>query len=511
MLLGLATVELMRMTGSHDSFSHLAALAIVSTNVFIQQSVNNKNDLSVAALFLTSLLFGLRWGRAGRLVDLVLGACAFGLLVGIKYYALGYAAVVWGVTGIVWQTRGVRSVITGWMVWACGALLLGGYWYLRNFAVTGTPFYPLGISQRTDVLHEIYPNTWSSTFLGNPNPEVFPLAVRAVWRMAGPVHVAALLLFPLVMIGLLISCIIQLPRRQSEGVARGAIVLAAMGSLLVLLITPWATETEPGTLNHLRGGYLPVRFGQCFLGMAVIALAVFLNDCGKCLCLPKEHPVHLGNTLTCLVFATALGWQLVTVFRSVHFRPGQLSGTIVIAVCLLLATVLVWQVRQLDCWSRWIATAVGTCLVAVGVVWGVNLGASTWHGTFVSSYDLKFHTKVFSTLSKLPPEETRVCTIASRCYPFFGSRRQFRVCRPERILSYQNLAHYLRDHRVSVLITFEDDDRAYPRYRNIGQYVSSHPQAFQPVIEDSHFLFVRVHNELLVDHTDNPQGHPDRK
>jgi hypothetical protein len=41
--------------------------------------------------------------------------------------------------------------------------------------------------------------------------------------------------------------------------------LLLIGTGLALAVTPFAVEDQPGTLNHLRWGYGPVRYGLCLL------------------------------------------------------------------------------------------------------------------------------------------------------------------------------------------------------------------------------------------------------
>ncbi len=86
-----AAVELGGELGLGRRLSHVAGLAVVSNWVVFRQSPDAKNDMAVAALFLATLLFGMRYLRLSQRGALVYAACAFGLLCGVKYYAVGYA------------------------------------------------------------------------------------------------------------------------------------------------------------------------------------------------------------------------------------------------------------------------------------------------------------------------------------------------------------------------------------------------------------------------------------
>ena len=64
------------------------------------------------------------------------------------------------------------------------------------------------------------PGLWSSTFFFSGRREVWPLAVRALWRATGPCHLIAVLGLPLTLVWLIVSAIRtdlgDLPRRVSE-------------------------------------------------------------------------------------------------------------------------------------------------------------------------------------------------------------------------------------------------------------------------------------------------------
>jgi hypothetical protein len=157
-LLAVASVELARNLGLSRGFAHAAGLAIVAQPVVWAQLTNEGNDVAVAALFLATFACGVRFARHRSGTDLVLGGLGLGLLAGVKFYALGYAAVAWVVTvGLVTAVRGWREGLRLAATWVAGGLLCGGYWYIRNTVVSGSPLFPLGTRPDNDVLAEVYP------------------------------------------------------------------------------------------------------------------------------------------------------------------------------------------------------------------------------------------------------------------------------------------------------------------------------------------------------------------
>ncbi len=152
--------------------SLLAALAYASTPALLLATTATKNDPIMAALFLMMLALGLDLAvrsevepgrdRAGQVVVL---AAAWLLALGTKPYVIHLTVglvVAWVLAYLAAGRRAGWRTLPGALLlrlrgnpqgfrWAAGALLtgallLGSYWYLRNWAVTGNPFYPYGLA-----------------------------------------------------------------------------------------------------------------------------------------------------------------------------------------------------------------------------------------------------------------------------------------------------------------------------------------------------------------------------
>ncbi|MBI3462296.1 MAG: hypothetical protein HY000_04440, partial [Planctomycetes bacterium] len=226
-LLAAAAVELGRCIGLSPPMRHLAALAVVSHQVLVQHLINQKNDLAVAGFFLAALSYGLRYLHGGRRPDLVLGGLSLGLLAGVKWFALGYAAVAWAVIVLVSATPPLppfaRGGKGGWrtagrvaVAWTLGALVCGGYWYVRNAVVTGSPFYPMGLTSASDVAAQLYPvSWWTTTYLGNRSPELWPLTLAAITNRMGVCHLLAFLAMPLSAAWLIAAGLLGRKRKQT--------------------------------------------------------------------------------------------------------------------------------------------------------------------------------------------------------------------------------------------------------------------------------------------------------
>ena len=188
-LLGFASISLGRSLGLSHGLSYLTAAAIVSNAVVFRQLLDAKNDIAVAGLFVACLSYGLRAARSDRFADLVWGGLSIGLLGGVKYNAIGYAGLALATIALIVATaRGFRAAVKFGAVWSLCLISWGGFWYIRNALMVGSPLYPVGFTPESDVLTLVYPELRRSSLWGCGRLEVLPLAIDAIWRMAGPAH-----------------------------------------------------------------------------------------------------------------------------------------------------------------------------------------------------------------------------------------------------------------------------------------------------------------------------------
>ncbi len=490
-LMAAGAVEVARNLGLSRRWAHAAALVVMAHRVVWRQLTDIGNDVPVAAAFLAAFAYGLRFARWGRGSDLVLGGLALGLLAGVKYYALGYAAVVWLVTVVlVVAVRGWRPGLRLAAVWLAGGMLCGGYWYLRNLVVSGSPFYPLGLRQTEDVLSLVYPDVRSTTLLGNGRPEIWPLTRAALWKEAGPLHYLACLGFPAAMAWLVLGGACRQAARFPRPASRWALAALLGGSLLVWAVTPMAMEDVPGSLNQLRGGYAPMRYGLGVASVAVLAAALLLSDLAKTrggrAALRAKPPVHAPAPLkalagTVLTGAAAAGVPLLS---SSGPAEGQLSTLfdLVLLTLVILQLLQYWRAAAFEAPRTGQVLRAGTLVLALaGAAFGVGGLADRWHGQFASFYDGVYQTKVFRQMGVRDPAEIRPCVLEYWSYPWFGSRRQFRVCQPVFVPSYSWLDGYLGREQCTLLVVkkVENPDlEVLYRYRWAYNWASHHPERF---------------------------------
>jgi hypothetical protein len=511
LLLAGAAVGLGLRLGLSRALAHLGGMALVCNLIVLKQLVDVENDVAVAACFFAAALYIVRSAEEGGAGNAVLAAVSLGLLAGVKFYASGYAVLA----GACWvllafATRRWRGAAVALLAGLAGAAAFGGYWYIRNLVVTGSPLYPKDFFRHPDLLAMIYPDSASTSFLGNNRPELLGLYLEAIWKMTGPCQLFGFVLAPLAAIWLVASGLWLCFRRAGPAQARARLALALLlcGSGVLLAITPFAVEDVPGTLNQVRWGYCPVRYGLCFLSLATLAALLFLQDAlapgwrwyrglpglgwRRWAC----RALRALLVLPYLALAGAILYQLLWPERRLEMELDRVN-CFLIGGNLLLMLVVGLLVRFL--WPK-VKTRLAIGLVAAAVLavaWGCDLLAERWHRGFTRHYDRLLGGGGFRALAKDNSAEVRVCALYHRCYPFFGSQRQYRVCQPEFVFSPEWLMGYFQQEGVTVVgAKWHPPWRAFQGFE---ECFARQPEAFT-TISETHELVIFVIDRQRLRH-----------
>lgn len=126
-------VQLCRVQGASVTVASLVAAGAVLSRPFVSQSILAKDDLLVAAFFLTCVI-GLMRNSAWRF------GLSLGVLLSVKFTALlTLPVLLLAVDAPIrarWRVRECTIVVAV-------VVLLAGPWYLRNLWLTGNPLYPM--------------------------------------------------------------------------------------------------------------------------------------------------------------------------------------------------------------------------------------------------------------------------------------------------------------------------------------------------------------------------------
>ena len=143
-LAALAIVATARQLGTTRRLACGAAIAFLMIPEVWQQAIGAMADLALASFVLACLPFLLRLRRHPDRWDVVALGAGLGLVVGTKYAGALLALPLLGASAALLARGGPRR----WLRPEAGAALLlvlacGGFWYVRNAALTGDPTYPV--------------------------------------------------------------------------------------------------------------------------------------------------------------------------------------------------------------------------------------------------------------------------------------------------------------------------------------------------------------------------------
>lgn len=141
LLIFCSMARLCRLLGATSGLSAIIALAAVLSRPFISQAILAKDDLYLAAFFLTAVVAFSKANLQSKFGPARLGA-AVGLFLATKYTALLALPIFALMIDAPWRA-GWRW--GKWSVAAGAAALLAGPWFIRNAWLTGNPLFPLEV------------------------------------------------------------------------------------------------------------------------------------------------------------------------------------------------------------------------------------------------------------------------------------------------------------------------------------------------------------------------------
>jgi hypothetical protein len=145
---GLAVAGIARTAGLPHPAAAAAAALYVLTPAVLAQAPTDYADVIVAGCVLAALDQLARYVRTGEAARLVVAGLATGLVLGIKGTGIVWAIVL-GLTAlavVAWALHGRRlargAAVRAAAGFVVAALVLGSYWYARNWIERGNPVYP---------------------------------------------------------------------------------------------------------------------------------------------------------------------------------------------------------------------------------------------------------------------------------------------------------------------------------------------------------------------------------
>jgi hypothetical protein len=311
---------------------------------------------------------------------------ALGLLMGTKYSGLGYALLI-GIAHIVLSVarRKTRRLTADLLVLTGVALLVGGFWYARNWIDMGNPLAPVAVRLAG---YTLFPG--QATLLGVVPQESTLLAhifdSGALWLfiergLLEKGGIATALVIPALLFATLEWGYRVVACKEQQLLDLVLYILLPWGAFCLLLVTPLGAENAPGTLNQLQFGYSPIRYGFPFWALGGLVLVKWLAD---------EHWRGSSWLLEIMaVLAIAHGW--VTMLRHQwEFSSPALSALDLVAWIGLLAGALIveclWRTSPRQVW-HWPALALAAAITVGFVLWPAYLASFSAR---VRLYDYKW-------------------------------------------------------------------------------------------------------------------------
>jgi hypothetical protein len=148
-MIGLGVYALARELRAPASLAALVAALALSVQALTLPAIDQlKPDVFMQATFVAGCAFLLRSVRTGDRSDLVLAGLGLGLAFGSRWYGVTEVAAVmalWGVALLV-ARRPRPPLFRDAAILAAVVLVSGGFWFVRNLALTGDPLYPVKIA-----------------------------------------------------------------------------------------------------------------------------------------------------------------------------------------------------------------------------------------------------------------------------------------------------------------------------------------------------------------------------
>jgi hypothetical protein len=150
-LFALALMDALKLVGVTDTTATTIAVTSVLTPVALSQAIDQSLDVAMAAFFALSLGHLMRLRRSMRVRDAALSGLSMGCVLGVKYSGPAYVLILLTLLlAIVVERRRTlqhdNRRAAAILVAGAGMLALGGFWYVRNYVLTGNPVYPMRVS-----------------------------------------------------------------------------------------------------------------------------------------------------------------------------------------------------------------------------------------------------------------------------------------------------------------------------------------------------------------------------
>jgi|GEM_PF-3774854 len=481
----------------------------ISNGVMFRQVCDQENDLAVAGFFVSCVFFGTRFFLSGDGADLVIAGVAFGLLGGVKYYALGYSFVLFFCFLICSLVRTWRFGLVIGIVFGSSFVALALFWYLRNYFCGGMLLYPFSFARDVDLSRRAYPSLETSSIRGNGDLRIPILYLSATLEFLGAGYFLAVMLFPVIIcIGLLKICYLR--RAPIAALIR---LMLQVATLAVFLITPFAVEDEPGTLNQMKSGYCPVRYSLPFLllsflnGLHVLRGSLFAAY-GAAKSGLRSKPGVIGFDRKFWLRFIRIG-----IFCVLPIVAGVIQGArwccvtgidvvVVVGVCVVLwiAIVLMSIFDRSGSWWWRITSCLFGMIGLCGVCFLFSVRGYYWEENFNRFYQGSFGVGIVRFVGQNKDCGMKVAVFTYPIYGFYGGSRNVVLMQPYYLADDVGFVNYLKANEIKLCIGSPNGMYVEGSpFLVANRVIKKFPLLFSPLTLDRRSLILYKVNENYFD------------
>ncbi len=345
---GVATYRLAVQAGARRSGALCGASLFLLNPAALRQSISCNVDVAFASLLVASISCLVDHYRERTMRSFCVFALAVGLMLGSKLFAGLFVVCLLAAAAPVllgdsarakgWHLAGMKTLAVRVAIGAVLLTAFGGFWYLRNWVVTGSALYPMGV---TVFGFTIMPGAYSRSAMA----ETSMVPQDPMWDLLGAAFGDGLLILWGMLASLLILGWIWERSRGRSGVAPE------------LDMAGWAVVLSPIPYCALLWVALPYRSPNHFLaGSALAGVLPAIMVAGR----------HRLRVLSCVVVAVMCVLHLVPVAELAGLWPILSRRSLLLPSALLYAGI---------CWGLAMA-----CALAVR-----RIRAAQWRWTHLAA------------------------------------------------------------------------------------------------------------------------------
>lgn len=283
LIMGFAFYRLGLQVGSSRDSTFIVVLVSLFSPLILSQATEMTLDMTSAAVLALVLSNLFEFQDEANFGALITFSISLGVFVGIKYSGPAYALYL--ILSFGWfllqeaSEMPLSRLLLMFLSFGLVASFVGGYWYIRNWALTGNPIYPVQVSVLGHVL-----------FNGSHTTHTY---ANTIWKSIRDIPVTVLIKSLVNGYGILVLLMLAASgiasllyiKNNNAGYETGRdvtirkwiLVLGFFVSVLLYVRTPYSvmrfSETEPISIRHLAAG-MRFSLNAMSFGAALVAVAI---------------------------------------------------------------------------------------------------------------------------------------------------------------------------------------------------------------------------------------------